>query len=157
MKKYFLCFMCFILLSCMTFNIKAQTSDCVPTSVDPNSLPYPIDNVLVLGDLLGSRTQIRGVLGSMTGHCCDPDGDAIAVKCDGGLPPGMTFNQTDPNGTYQIKGSPTSSGTYYIHLTATDSPKAPLTALSRSATIVWFVLNPNNPPVFKGCGSSYVN
>lgn len=157
MKKFILFVICFTMLFGLGIRINAQNSDCIQVSIDPNSLPYPINALSLYGSLLGSRTQVRGISGQMVGYSCDPDGDPVTVMCNDGLPPGMTFQQTDPNGTYKISGKPTTSGTYYVHLTVTDSPKAPFTPESTSGTIVWYVLTPNSPPVLKGCGSSYIN
>lgn len=130
--------------------------NCLPTvSLDPNTLPYVIDVLRVRGALLGSRTQYVGQGGGMTGHCCDPDGDPVAVQAAGGLPPGLTLTQTDPNGTYTINGIPTTKGTYYIYVRATDNPVVASQSLSAEATIVWYVLPANQPPVIRGCGSEY--
>ena len=125
-----------------------------PTSIDPNTLDFPVDTALIQNRLIGSVSLQTGQSWTKIIGACDPDDDPLEFTITS-MPTGMTF---DPNVlTLNWIPSDTQQGSaFYVNIHVEDKPNENPNSIhppgtmpkSDDGTVVfWVYAETNNAPV----------
>jgi hypothetical protein len=127
-----------------------------PVTVDPGSLPFPVEETLIQHRLLGGVVAKSGTATVQVLSACDPDDDVLVFTATN-MPTGMTITSATVDGAtvYALNWTPTTAqpGTYYINIKVEDQPSSNSDyppnepALSDNGTIVFRVYKSNSAPI----------
>jgi hypothetical protein len=125
-----------------------------PVSVDPGTLPFPVDVEQIQHRLLGGVVTMSDKAMNQPLGACDPDDDPVVFTATE-MPVGMTLDVVD--GVSSLNWTPTAAqiGTYYVNIKVEDrpneNPNQPYPpnepSLSDEGTIVFRVYKTNSAPI----------